>query len=243
MTDAPSRSPASSHPPFCAAAIAVGMVLLAGAGYRLMARHLARPSGETALTSDALAQLPLSFDGWSGRDMPLTASVVRATGTDAHVNRTYRRRRDQVGLFLAYGIRARDLAPHRPEVCYPGSGWTLQQARPVDLPAADGSVLPCTLYRFNRGGGEVGGHNVVVLNFYIVDGRICPDVSGLRRQAWRGPSGIRYLAQVQITCAGDMLTDLAAAESTTVAFAHEAAPRIRALFPAAPLQRVAGGGR
>jgi len=230
--------PAPARSVVAAAAVAVALLLGSGIGHRQVAHYLSRPSGEAALAAGALAKLPLSIGSWSGRDVPLDASVIRATDTDAHVHRTYDRGRTSVGLFVAYGIRTRDLAPHRPEVCYPGAGWTLQQAEPTRVSIDDASVLPCTVYRFSRGGKD---RHVTVLNYYIIDGRVCPDVSALRRRAWRGPGGVRYLAQVQITCSGDMLTDEAAAEAATVAFARVAAPQIRALFPDAVGETLAGG--
>lgn len=239
-TCASEDSPRTPRSVFVVAAATAGFLIATGIAYRLMAQYLSRPSAEVVLTNEALAQLPMSIDRWSGRDVPLEASVIRATATDAHVHRTYTRGRESVGLFVAYGIRARDLAPHRPEVCYPSSGWTLQQARPMDLPIADGSVIPVTVYRFTRGG--VGGNQqVTVLNYYIVDGRVAADVSALRRRAWRGAGGIRYLAQVQITSSGDILTDAAAAERAATTFARHVAPEIRALFPGDPIGPVAGG--
>ncbi len=212
-----------------AAVVAIALLAVSGAAYRAAARYLARPSTSQPLPEGALAKLPMVLGEWIGSEAPMDEAVIRATDTDAHISRTYTRAGRSIGLFVAYGVRTRDLAPHRPDVCYPGSGWTLQSKTPVAVARSTGGVSDCTLYRFGRAGIEV--RTVTVLNYYIVDGRVCSDVSALRATAWRGSAGVRYLAQVQITCPGGAFVDEAAAERATVAFAAEAIDEIRALFP------------
>jgi len=206
----------------------VALLTVSGVAYRCAARRLDRPPAATPLTNEQLAALPMRIGAWEGVDVPMDEAIVEATDTDAHVHRTYSLGGHTVGLYVAYGLRARDLAPHRPDVCYPGSGWTLRRATEVVLPSADGSDLPCTVYRFSRGG--VGGDCVVVLNYYIVDGQPCPDVGAIRRVAWRGQAAVSYLAQVQVTCRTDALIDPDIAEQRTGEFLHLAAPEIALLF-------------
>ena len=211
-----------------AAVVAVGLLAASGGAYRWAAHRLARSPSATPLTSEKLAALPLRVGAWEGVDVPMDEAIIEATDADAHVHRLYRRGGHAVGLYVAYGIRTRDLAPHRPEVCYPGFGWTLRRATEVALPVADGTDLPCTVYRFDRGALETDC--VVVLNYYIVDGRSCPNVGAIRRIAWRGQAAVSYLAQVQVTCQADDLIDPDTAERRTREFLCLAAPRIAALF-------------
>jgi hypothetical protein len=89
--------------------------------------------------------------------------------------------------------------PHRPEVCYPGNGWTLKDTRYVNLPLDDGTQLQCRILQFSRG---MSTENITVLSYYLVDGQYSPDVSLLRSKSWAGQSGIDYMAQVQVTCPG-----------------------------------------
>ena len=216
-----------------AAAVAAGVAILviSGVGYRIAADRLGRVPRSNPLPPDLLADLPLRIGDWVGRDVPLEESLIRATDADGVVNRAYRNtvRGQSVGLFVAYGVRARDLMPHRPEVCYPGTGWTLGDSDAVELTPAAAPPLPCTIYRFSRGG--LGERTITVLNYYVIDGRCAPDESHLRSKAWRGQGGVRYVAQVQVTCVGDNAVRPGDAEQAVRDFAAESFPHIRALLP------------
>ncbi len=212
------------------AALLVALALLAGSGlgYRALADRLAGLSGTVLLPKGTLGGLAMNLGEWAGEDAPLDERVVQATDTDDHLSRVYRRRHgtESVTLFVAYGIHFRDLMPHRPEVCYPGAGWTLEDSRRVDLRAGDGTALPVQVHDFSRGGMD--SERIVVLNYYDVDGRYCPDVSLLRSKSWRPTTDIRYMAQVQITCAARQLN--ATGEEVARDFAVGCAPAIRALL-------------
>src|SRR5688572_935206 len=127
----------------CAAAAACALLLLAGAGFRSIDAALsATAGGDVPLPS--LEQLPLVLGDWTGRDVPLSNQLVRAADVDAHLYRTYASSASggTVSLFVGYGIRVRDLVPHRPSVCYPGAGWRLASEHPADVPLRDGTTLP-----------------------------------------------------------------------------------------------------
>lgn len=175
----------------------------------------------------------MQLGDWTGREAPLDEAIVQRTDTDDHVNRTYMRSggRKAVSLFIGYGVRMRDLMPHRPEVCYPGAGWTLDETRRIELTTDDGSILPCQIHTFYRGGLDL--RRVEVLNYYIVDGRYCPDVSSLRSRAWKSQSGMTYVAQVQIAqvqIAGTARSLRGGGEELVRAFAVDSAPQIRSLL-------------
>ncbi len=227
-------SPSLSRQVRTAAVAAAALLVASGFGFRALDNYLQRPNGSVPLPAGALASLPLRLGMWQGQDAPIDDALRLATDTDDLVSRQYRRQPDgaRASLYLAYGVRARDLTPHRPEVCYPGAGWTLEHTADTQLPVPNGSPLACRILRFAKGGFDQ--RRIVVVNYYIVDGQYCPDVSLLRSKAWRGSSGVRYMAQVQITASVDGLADARAAEATATAFATESAAAIRAVLPAAP---------
>lgn len=204
------------------------LLLVGGVGYRLAAAHLGRTSTGIPLPRGTLARLPLEIGEWTGRDVPLDAQIIRATATDDHVNRLYVRQasREAAAVFIAYGVRPRDLLPHRPEVCYPGAGWTYERTRMENIACADGSPLPCQIHSFHRGGLEA--KRITVLNYYIVDGRLCGDISALRSLSWAhdGPSG--YVAQVQIACNDSLPSERA--DNTVRRFAADSGDAIRTLL-------------
>jgi EpsI family protein len=183
-----------------AAAVAASCLMLVfGLAYRVVAARLEAPTDATPISPAALARFPMQIGDWTGEEVPMDEAVVRATDTDAHLNRRYSRHGglEVVSFYVASGIKARDLMPHRPEVCYVGAGWTRTDHRLVDLSLRDSTKLPCNIMQFSR--GVLNAQKVVVLDYYLVDGQYCPDVSLLRSKAWRGSGTVRYVAQVQIT--------------------------------------------
>jgi EpsI family protein len=213
------------------AAITAGAVMLvSGIGYRVLAARLAAPVNTITLSDEALAPLPMDLGDWTGREAPLTDEIVEATDTDAHVSRRYSRSNDldSVWFYIAYGVRARDLAPHRPEVCYTGAGWTLMDRRATELALSDGTELPCNVMQFSR--GTLNKETVVVLDYYIVDGEYSHDVSLLRSKAWRGSGTVGYVAQVQIVASVTPTLDLDSAVESVHDFAVLSASSVSRLF-------------
>jgi len=209
---------------------ALSLLIVSGAGYRVLAWRLGATDGGSPLPPGTLQRLPMQIGQWSGKDVKLDERVVEATDTDAHVNRRYLRSHgsDGVSLYIAYGVRARDLMPHRPEVCYPGNGWTLKDTRHVDVPLADGTKLQCRILKFSRAG--LSTENITVLSYYLVDGQYSPDVSLLRSKSWTGQSGIGYMAQVQITCSGGGRLSPESSVKSVSEFAADSARAIYDLF-------------
>lgn len=230
------RGRTSSSTISVASGMAIALLVLSGIGYRTLAAGYADLSGGTPLPSGTLKQLPLQIGDWAGLEVPLDERIVQATDTDDLVNRRYVRSngKDAVFLFIACGLRMRDLAPHRPEVCYPGAGWTVDDRRVVDVALDDGSKLPVQIHQFSRGG--LDSSRISVLNYYLIDGLYCPDVSLLRSKAWRPQNDVRYLAQVQVVSAADTSLGLATADKKVRAFAADSASEIRDLLEAAVAQ-------
>ncbi|UCF16329.1 MAG: EpsI family protein [Phycisphaerales bacterium] len=217
--------------PLLFAAITAGIVMFTtGIGYRVLAARLAAPVETISLSSEALARLPMQLGDWAGRESPLDDAVVEATDTDAYVSRKYSRANglDSVWFYIAYGGRARDLMPHRPEVCYTGAGWTPIYRRSTELTLSDGMQLPCNVMQFSR--GTLNKERVVVLDYYIVDGEYSHDVSLLRWKAWRGSGTVGYVAQVQIVASVTPTLNLDSAGKSVYDFAVLSAPPVFTLF-------------
>jgi len=230
--------------PVTIAAVAASLLMLAlGLGYRVLAGRLTTPVTTPSISPAALERLPWQLDGWTGQDVPLDEEIVRATDTDAHISRRYLRREglDSVYLYIASGVKARDLMPHRPEVCYVGNGWTLLDRRFVELSLSDGVKLPCNVLQFSRGALDTRG--VAVLDYYIVDGQYCHDVSLLRSKAWHGSGTVQYVAQVQITTAVGSTLMADSAAKLICDFAVNSASSIARLFENAQRDPNSDGSR
>jgi len=217
--------------PVIVAAVAASLLILVyGLGYRVLAARLAAPVNTPSIRPAALERFPLQIGGWTGREVPMDEAIVRATDTDAHISRRYSRHNglESISFYVACGVRARDLMTHRPEVCYTGNGWTLTDRRSIDLPLSDGMTLPCDVFQFSR--GALNTEKIIVLDYYIVDGQYCRDVSLLRSKAWRGSGTVDYVAQVQIVTSITAALTADSAERIISDFAVESALPIARLF-------------
>jgi EpsI family protein len=171
----------------------------------------------------------LELGEWKGLDVPLDERTVRATDTDDHIHRVYVRGPGEVvTLFVAYGVRMRDLLPHRPEVCYPSAGWTLLRAHTAVQGTNDGEPWEGRFLRFRQGGFEAA--ETTVFNYYLIDGRACPDVSLLRSKAWKTRTQTRYAAQVQMAVTRGGWSSDRDAEELILSFARVSSPEIRRLL-------------
>jgi hypothetical protein len=227
------------RPVVVAAITASFLILTGGLTYRALAARLGAPVNRAPVDPAALDRLPLEIGGWTGQDVPLDEAIVRKTGTDAHINRRYSRGNgsESISLYIACGVTARALMPHRPEVCYVGAGWTLVDRQPTELPLNDGTTLPCSIFQFSRGGLNAEG--MIVIDYFIVDGQYCGDVSLLRSRAWRGSATVRYVAQVQIVASiGAATTD--SVTRLVSAFAVDSASLIARLFEGVGSERILG---
>lgn len=220
---------------------AVGLMIASGVGYRVAAGRLSGLAGSVVLARGTLNALPKEIGAWIGSDADLDERIVKATDTDDHVSRNYVRNDGQggVSLFIAYGVRFRDLMPHRPEVCYTGAGWILEETTQPALTIKDDLELPYQVHRFGRGG--LDARTITVLNYYIIDGQFCRDVSLLRSHAWRLSTDVRYVAQVQIASSGRGLRNRAT--EIVSAFAADSASTIRRTLEDAVEKAMAGDSR
>lgn len=222
--------------PLAAVAAACVFMFATGWGYRVLAARLAAPVDAEPISAAAVERFPLQIGAWTGQEKPIDPNLVAATDTDAHISRIYSRGGglETVSLWVACGVRTRDLMPHRPEVCYTGSGWTLRDRKAVDLPISDGGKLPCNVMHFSR--GALGMQNTMVLYYYLADGQYCRDVS-----EWRyNLKGIGYVAQVQIVAPISAGQTADSIERLVSAFAVDSVSPLVELFDDA--QETAGSG-
>jgi EpsI family protein len=228
------------RPGIAAAVAATCLMLVFGLTYRVVAARLKAPVETTPISPDALARFPLQIGDWRGEDVALDEAIVRATDTDAHLNRRYARHGglEMVSFYIASGVKARDLMPHRPEVCYTGAGWTLMNRQSVELPLANSAKLPCNIMQFSR--GVLNTQRVVVLDYYLVDGQYCADVSLLRSKAWRGSGTVRYVAQIEIVAPVTAALRAEAGVKAISDFATESAALTASLFDSAETNRGEG---
>ena len=183
----------------------MGLLLLvaSGIGYRAMAKYLRIYEEMAVKLPRQLAVLPMQCGDWAGKDVPISISTLRVARNDDYINRLYidGKNNEWVNLYIAYTARPRNMLGHKPQKCYVGGGWVHDGTEASKVILDSGSEIPCLIHRFHR--PAPANESIVVLNFYIVNGRVTNDESVFSGVGWRTPNingnPARYVTQVQIS--------------------------------------------
>lgn len=183
--------------------LAVVVLLLTGVVYRVAAPYLKAIVENPITLPVPLEVFPFTINNWAGKDTPITETIQRVAATDDFLNRLYIDRANSrwASVYLAYYARPRSMLGHRPEVCYVAGGWVHDGTEQSQVISSAGRTIPCLVHRFHKASPQ--NDEIVVLNFYIVNGRLTDDESVFTGIGWRTPNiagnPARYVAQVQIS--------------------------------------------
>lgn len=206
--------------------LSCAVLLTAGYAYRKAAQRLDVLVKEPILPVIPLSVFPYEIGSWEGEDQPLRETVLEVAGNDDYLSRSYRNRdlNHYVNLYVAFTSQPRNMLGHRPRVCYPGAGWVHDRTDNQEIALNQDQMLPVLLHYFHKPFMEQT--RIIVLNYYIINGRITRDYEDFSGIRWRLPTlsrkQIRYVAQVQISS-----TSVTAVQS----FAAEIAPLIQPFMP------------
>jgi EpsI family protein len=218
-------------------AVGLGVVLLlsAGGAHRWLSGILRRTPSTRVVLEPPLSSLPLVVGSWEGIDISIDDRVLDVAGADDYVNRRYvdRGSGQVVNLYVAYTSRPAKMLGHRPDVCYPANGWTHTTTEEDRVLLPDGQLLACLIHYFHRGEGESEG--LVVLNYYMLEGKRTTQWSDFWGPQWRLPNLSRnpsyYVAQVQISSSVAPASLFERGEATVKNFAREVADEVDSLLP------------
>lgn len=183
--------------------LAVLLLISAGITYRLLASHLKLVVGTPVALPVMLSAFPKQIGNWAGEDVPIPPNIQRVAGNDASLNRLYT---DEINnqwanIYIAYTAHPRTMLGHRPRICYVAGGWVHDSTQPAQVTSSSGREFPCLIHRFHR--PEPVNEEIVVLNFYIVNGQLTSDEGVFSGVEWRTPNidgnPARYVTQVQIS--------------------------------------------
>jgi len=184
--------------------LSVLLLAISGIAYRVIAKSL--KSLDSIELPVPLSSFPREVGDWSGRELTLpktTARYLEQHFADDYINRRYVNSRtgEWADLYIVYcATRIGGILGHRPRVCYPGAGWIHDESKRTSFTTSTGREIPCLVHRFYK---QMPPQERVVLNFYILNGRITTDESEFRGLFGRRPNiegdPARYVAQVQIT--------------------------------------------
>lgn len=183
----------------------LSVVLLIGSGiaYRVLAAHLETFVSVSINLPVPLSEFPMQIGGWVGKDVPIPETVQRVAGNDDFLNRLYvnSETNQWTNIYVAYTARPRTMMGHRPQVCYPANGWIHDSTEYKKLISRRGLEIPYLLHHFRRPAPDYG--EILVLNFYIVNGQLTNDESTFSGVGWRTPNiagdPAQYVAQVQFS--------------------------------------------
>lgn len=205
--------------------LAVGFMLLTGGVYREVDSHIKRMEAAVWLPV-ALEEFPLRVGDWSGSDVLLPEHIQRVAGNDDYLNRFYANgsTNQWANIYISYCGQPRTMVGHRPEVCYVAGGWIQRETEQSQFITSAGRPIPCLIHRFYKPAPSYD--EVVVLNFYILNGRVSSDEGGFSGIEWRAPNiggeHARYVAQIQIS---------SALENSVRAVARDITERVLDFFP------------
>lgn len=183
--------------------LSIILVALSGVAYRVLASRLKSIVGVPIELPVPLSAFPMQVDSWVGKDVPIPANIQRIAGNDDFLNRLFinEPNKQWANVYVAYSARPRTMQGHRPRVCYVGGGWIHDSTEQSQVFSKTGMAVPCLIHRFHKPAPE--NTEIVVLNFYILNGQLTCDESGFSGVAWRTPNiagnAARYIAQVQIS--------------------------------------------
>lgn len=212
--------------PRAACILALIVMAICGFAYRTVANHLQKSAISPIVLPIPLKLFPTVIAGWTGKDVPWDENVEQAARNDDFCNRLYinSEKDRRANFYIAYSGRPRTMLGHRPDVCYVGAGWVHESTVKSDFVSRSDRRIPCLIHRFYT--PEPRREELVVLNYYVVNGKPSNDENTFSGVAWRTPNIngniASYVAQVQIN---------SVIESEVFAFARDSVDIVLSFLP------------
>jgi EpsI family protein len=154
-----------------------------------------------------LDSFPNVIGNWNGKELSIpstTQEYMKANFADDYVSRRYINDTDKIwaDVYIVYcSSRPGGMLGHQPSVCFPSNGWIHDGTEQTHFATGSGKEIGCLIHRFHMPASTYDQR--VVLNFYLVNGRLATDqrafsgLFGRRFNLARNPA--RYVAQIQIS--------------------------------------------
>jgi hypothetical protein len=204
--------------------LAVLLLVSSGITYRLVASQLELLFDTPISLPVPMSVFPAQIGDWIGTDLVIpnvTKEYMEKNFADDYLSRRYidTATGAWADVYIVYcSSRPAGILGHRPRVCFPAHGWIHDGTEPSQFISSTGREIRCLVHRFHKTAPT--RYQIVILNFYILNGQITVDENDFSGPWDRRPNiasdPARYVAQVQIsstiensirTAANDM-TDL-----------------------------------
>jgi EpsI family protein len=186
--------------------LVIVLLVSAGMAYRIMASGLERFVSKTIKLPVPLSDFPMQIGNWSGKDLPIpntTKEYMEKNFADDYFSRTYNNAvtNARANVYVVYcSSRPKGILGHRPRICYPGNGWVPDSTETEQFISPAGKKIPYLIHRFHK---PTSMTNQIVLNFYVLNGKLTADesdFSGLLGPRFNFAGDLaKYVAQVQIS--------------------------------------------
>jgi len=183
--------------------LVVILLMSCGITYRVLATRLRLVVETPVALPVLLTAFPKRIGPWLGKDVLIPLNIQRAAGNDASLKRLYTNdvNNQWVNVYIAYTAHPRTMLGHRPRICYVAGGWVHDTTQEVTIRSTTGRVVPCLIHRFHQ--PAPSNEEILVLNFYIVNGQLTSDDRVFSGVGWRTPNingdPARYVTQVQVS--------------------------------------------
>jgi hypothetical protein len=201
-----------------------------GITYRVIASHLELIIDNPIMLPIPLSKLPLQVGDWVGKELSIpniTKEYMERHFADDFLSRRYINSVTQAwaDIYVVYcSSKPAGIIGHQPRICYPAHGWIHNETEPSQFPSRSGKQISCLIHRFHKPAPAY--EQVIVLNFYIVNGQITTSENEFSTLLGRRPNiggdPARYVAQVQIS---------SVLENSTLSSARDIAALILDFFP------------
>jgi EpsI family protein len=186
--------------------LCLALLISSGIAYRLLATSYHHIVEKPISLPVPLSRFPLALGDWVGEDVNIpttTQEYMRSHFADDYFSRRYvdGKAGQWADLYVVYcSSQPGGILGHKPTVCYPGNGWIWDQTTSSQIVTRSKRQIDCLVHRFHK--STPGYQETIVVNFYILDGRISvreQDFSGfLSRRPNVAGDPARYVAQVQV---------------------------------------------
>jgi EpsI family protein len=190
---------------------------------------LERASGAESVPPRApLQSLPLSLDGWSGRDLPpWDDKILNELGADDYVNRRYFSATSVADLYVGfYRSQQQGDSIHSPQNCLPGAGWQPVSSGRVDIPVAERGSIPVNRYVIQK-----DLDRQVVLYWFQGRGRVVANEYANRAYLVFDSLRMRRSDGALVRVISPVLTTPGEAEEGVVSFAAALYPHLAKAIP------------
>lgn len=187
--------------------LTIFLLTSAGITYRVLASHLKLIIDKHVMLPIPLSKFPLQVGDWAGKELSIpniTKEYMESHFADDFLSRRYFNSitKAWADVYIVYcSSKPAGILGHRPQICYPAHGWIHDGTERSQFTSQNTQQMPCLLQRFHK--PAPGYEQVVVLSFYILNGRITTNEDDFSNLFGRRPNiagdPAYYVAQVQIS--------------------------------------------